>query len=168
VPVPDPRPTSGLPQLPPGFRFGTSTASYQIEGAATEDGKGPSIWDTFSAQPGRIVDGSTGAVACDHYHRYAEDVALMKRLGVGGYRLSVSWPRIQPTGSGPANARGLAFYDRLIDELLANDVQPMVTLYHWDLPQALEDDGSPSTPRSSASGSPTGSSTGCRSTSRTS
>jgi beta-glucosidase len=141
VPVPDSRPTSGLPQLPPGFRFGTSTASYQIEGAATEDGKGPSIWDTFSAQPGRIVDGTSGAVACDHFHRYAEDVALMKRLGVGGYRLSISWPRIQPNGSGPANAKGLAFYDRLIDELLANDVQPMVTLYHWDLPQALEDDG---------------------------
>ncbi|GAA4706083.1 GH1 family beta-glucosidase [Nocardioides conyzicola] len=141
MPVPDHRPTSGLPQLPPGFRFGTSTASYQIEGAATEDGKGPSIWDTFCSQPGRIQDGSSGAVACDHYHRYAEDIALMKQLGVGGYRLSVSWPRIQPNGSGPANAKGLAFYDRLIDELLANDIKPMVTLYHWDLPQALEDDG---------------------------
>ena len=130
-----------LPQLPPGFRFGASTASYQIEGAAAEDGKGPSIWDTFTAEPGRIRDGDTGAVACDHYHRYAEDVALMKRLGLGGYRLSVSWPRIQPSGSGKANRAGLDFYDRLIDELLANDVQPMVTLYHWDLPQALEDDG---------------------------
>ena len=130
-----------LPQLPPGFRFGTSTASYQIEGAASVDGKGPSIWDTFSHEAGRIVDGSTGDEACDHYHRYAEDVALMKQLGAGGYRLSVSWPRIQPTGSGPANAKGLAFYDRLVDELLANDVQPMVTLYHWDLPQALQDDG---------------------------
>ena len=127
--------------LPPGFRFGTSTASYQIEGAAGEDGKGPSIWDTFTAQPGRIVDGSSGAVACDHYHRFREDVALMERLGAGGYRLSLSWPRIQPTGRGPANAAGLDFYDRLLDELLEHGVQPMVTLYHWDLPQALEDDG---------------------------
>jgi beta-glucosidase len=130
-----------LPQLPPGFRFGTSTAAYQIEGAATEDGRGPSIWDTFTAQPGRVSDGSSGAVACDHYHRYAEDVALMKRLGADGYRLSLSWPRIQPTGSGPANEKGLDFYDRLIDTLLEAGIKPMVTLYHWDLPQALEDDG---------------------------
>ncbi|MCW2793848.1 MAG: Beta-glucosidase, partial [Nocardioides sp.] len=130
-----------LPQLPPGFRFGTSTASYQIEGAASEDGRGPSIWDTFTALPGRVSDGSSGAVACDHYHRYAEDVELMKRLGTNGYRLSLSWPRIQPTGCGPANEKGLDFYDRLIDCLLEADVQPMVTLYHWDLPQALEDDG---------------------------
>jgi beta-glucosidase len=130
-----------FPQLPPGFRFGTSTASYQIEGAATEDGKGPSIWDTFAHEPGRIKDGSTGDVSCDHYHRWEEDVALMKRLGAGGYRFSVSWPRIQPNGSGPANAAGLAFYDRLVDRLLEADVRPMVTLYHWDLPQALEDDG---------------------------
>ena len=130
-----------LPQLPPGFRFGTSTAAYQIEGAATEDGKGPSIWDTFTAEDGHVIDHSSGAVACDHYHRYAEDVALMKQLGAGGYRFSVSWPRVQPTGSGPVNAAGLAFYDRLVDELLANGVQPMLTLYHWDLPQALEDDG---------------------------
>jgi beta-glucosidase len=130
-----------LPQLPPGFRFGTSTAAYQIEGAVTEDGRGPSIWDTFAAQPGRIADGTTGAVACDHYHRWEEDVALLKRLGAGGYRFSIAWPRIQPTGSGKANPRGLAFYDRLIDALLEADVQPMVTLYHWDLPQALEDDG---------------------------
>ena len=139
--MPDPRPLTGLPELPPGFRFGTSTASYQIEGAATEGGKGPSIWDTFCAVPGRIKDGSSGDVACDHYHRYAEDVALMRRLGVGGYRLSVSWPRIQPNGTGAPNPEGLGFYDRLLDELLENDVQPMVTLYHWDLPQALEDDG---------------------------
>ncbi len=140
----DPSPASlpaTFPMLPPGFRFGTSTASYQIEGAATEGGKGPSIWDTFAAEPGRIMDGSTGDVACDHYHRFEEDVALMKELGVGGYRLSISWPRIQPTGRGPANEAGLAFYDRLIDCLLAAGIQPMVTLYHWDLPQALEDDG---------------------------
>ncbi|MCW2764534.1 MAG: Beta-glucosidase [Nocardioides sp.] len=137
VPVPD----QSFPALPPAFRFGTSTASYQIEGAATEDGKGPSIWDTFSAQPGRINDGSTGDVACDHYHRYDDDVALMKDLGVGGYRFSLSWPRIQPTGSGQVNQKGLDFYDRLIDSLLNSGVRPMVTLYHWDLPQALEDDG---------------------------
>ena len=134
-------PPQDFPLLPPGFRFGTSTASYQIEGAAAEDGRGPSIWDTFTAEPGRIVDGSTGEVACDHYHRVDEDVALMKELGTGGYRFSIAWPRIQPTGRGPANEKGLAFYDRLIDTLLAHGQQPMVTLYHWDLPQALEDDG---------------------------
>ena len=130
-----------FPQFPQGFRFGTSTASYQIEGAASEDGRGPSIWDTFCERPGAIDDASSGAVACDHYHRFPEDVALMKRLGAEGYRLSMAWPRIQPTGRGPANAAGLAFYDRLIDELLESGIQPMVTLYHWDLPQALEDDG---------------------------
>jgi beta-glucosidase len=129
----------GQPRLPAGFVFGTSTASYQIEGAATEDGKGPSIWDTFAAEPGRIVDGSSGAVACDHYHRYHEDVALMARLGAQGYRFSIAWPRVQPTGSGAVNEAGLAFYDRLVDELLAHDIAPMATLYHWDLPQALED-----------------------------
>lgn len=121
-----------LPQLPPGFRFGASTAAYQIEGAATEDGKGPSIWDTFCAEPGRIVDGSSGAVACDHYHRYVEDVGLMKQLGLHGYRLSMSWPRVRAD---------VGFYDRLIDELLTQGVAPMVTLYHWDLPQDLEDAG---------------------------
>jgi len=131
----------GFPPLPPGFRLGTSTAAYQIEGAASEDGKGASIWDTFTAEPGRVVDGNTGAVTCDHYHRVDEDVELMRRLGVDGYRFSVSWPRIQPTGSGAANAKGLAFYDRLVDRLLEAGIKPMVTLYHWDLPQALEDDG---------------------------
>ncbi len=129
------------PQLPPGFVFGTSTASYQIEGAAEEDGKGPSIWDTFCARPGRIKDGSSGAVACDHYHRHAEDVALMRRLGAQAYRFSISWPRIQPEGTGAPNERGLAFYDRLVDELVGAGIEPMATLYHWDLPQALEDGG---------------------------
>ena len=137
------------PQLPPGFRFGTSTAAYQIEGAVTEDGRGPSIWDTFCAEPGRIKDGSSGAEACDHYHRWQEDVALLRDLGAGGYRFSIAWPRIQPTGTGPANAAGLAFYDRLVDGLLEAGVQPMATLYHWDLPQALQDEGgwfNPDTP----------------------
>jgi beta-glucosidase len=129
------------PQLPPGLIFGTSTSSYQIEGAVAEDGRGPSIWDTFTSQQGRVVDGSTGAVACDHYHRVDEDVALLERLGAPGYRFSIAWPRIQPTGQGAPNAAGLDFYDRLIDRVLAAGVKPMVTLYHWDLPQALEDDG---------------------------
>jgi beta-glucosidase len=130
-----------LPAFPEGFRFGTSTAAYQIEGAVHEGGRGPSVWDTFSAEPGRILDGSTGAVTCDHYHRTAEDVALMERLGTDGYRLSIAWPRIQPTGSGPVNPAGMDFYDRLVDDLLAAGVHPMATLFHWDLPQALEDDG---------------------------
>jgi beta-glucosidase len=134
-------PPPAYPQLPPGFRFGTTTAAYQIEGAADADGKGPSIWDTFTAQPGRIVDGSTGEVACDHYHRVDEDVELIRRLGAGGYRFSISWPRIQPTGRGEPNPAGMDFYDRLIDRLLDAGIQPMATLYHWDLPQALEDDG---------------------------
>jgi beta-glucosidase len=128
-------------RLPAGFVFGTSTASYQIEGAVTEDGRGRSIWDSFCAEPGRIVDASSGAVACDHYHRYREDVALMARLGAPGYRFSIAWPRVQPTGSGSVNEPGLAFYDRLVDELLAHDLAPMATLYHWDLPQPLEDVG---------------------------
>ncbi|GAA2149989.1 GH1 family beta-glucosidase [Nocardioides koreensis] len=139
--MPSPQPPRRFPELPAGFRFGTSTAAYQIEGAATEDGRGPSVWDTFCAQEGRIADGSTGDVACDHYHRYAEDVALMRRLGAGGYRFSLSWPRIQPTGAGAPNEKGLDFYDRLIDCLLESGVEPMVTLFHWDLPQELEDDG---------------------------
>jgi beta-glucosidase len=129
------------PLLPPGFRFGASTAAYQIEGAATADGKGPSIWDTFTHEEGRIRDGSTGDVACDHYHRLDEDLDLMARLGIGGYRFSISWPRVQPTGSGRPNEEGLDFYERLVDGLLLRDIQPMATLYHWDLPQALEDQG---------------------------
>jgi beta-glucosidase len=130
-----------LPRLPEGFRFGASTASYQIEGAVREGGRGPSVWDTFCARPGRVADGSSGEPACDHYHRYVDDVALMRGLGLGGYRFSVAWPRIQPEGSGRANAEGLAFYDRLVDELLAAGIRPMATLFHWDLPQSLEDRG---------------------------
>lgn len=123
------------------FIWGVSTSSYQIEGAASEDGKGPSIWDTYSRQPGRITNNDTGDVACDHYHRYAEDVALMKALGVGAYRFSVSWPRVLPKGRGAANEAGLAFYDRLIDALLEAGIEPWLCLYHWDLPQALGDLG---------------------------
>lgn len=134
-------PPVDTPALPAGFRFGASTASYQIEGAAQTDGRGPSIWDTFAHTPGKILNGDTGDTACDHYHRYAEDVALMARLGLDGYRLSVSWSRVLPEGRGRVNQAGLDFYDRLADELLANGVRPMVTLHHWDLPQALEDQG---------------------------
>jgi beta-glucosidase len=120
------------PRLPADFRFGTATSAFQIEGAVADDGRGPSVWDTFCAEP---------VVACDHYHRVDEDVALLEELGADGYRFSVSWPRVQPTGSGEVNPAGLAFYDRLVDKLLAVGVQPMATLFHWDLPQALEDDG---------------------------
>jgi beta-glucosidase len=138
--------TSAQPALakikfPDGFIWGAATASYQIEGAAWDDGRGPSIWDTFSRTPGRVFAGHTGDVACDHYHRYAEDVAMMGELGLDSYRFSVAWPRIQPDGTGPVNVRGLDFYDRLTDELLGQGIDPVVTLYHWDLPQALEDRG---------------------------
>ncbi|GGM40773.1 GH1 family beta-glucosidase [Dactylosporangium sucinum] len=125
----------------PGFRWGVATSAYQIEGAAAEDGRGPSIWDTFSHTPGAIADGGTGDVACDHYRRLDEDLGLLSRLGVDTYRFSVAWPRVQPTGTGPANPAGLDFYDRLVDGLLARGIDPWLTLYHWDLPQPLEDDG---------------------------
>ncbi|HSO04275.1 MAG TPA: family 1 glycosylhydrolase, partial [Candidatus Limnocylindrales bacterium] len=128
-------------RFPEGFLWGAATAAYQIEGATTEDGRGPSIWDTFSHTPGRVRDGDTGDVAADHYHRYAEDVDLMAALNLGAYRFSISWPRIQPDGRGAVNAAGLAFYDRLVDALLARGISPAVTLYHWDLPQSLEDAG---------------------------
>jgi len=127
--------------LPPGFVWGVSTSSYQIEGAADVDGRGPSIWDVYSRVPGHIANGDTGDVACDHYHRYQEDIALMRDLGVGAYRFSVAWPRVMPTGRGAANEPGLAFYDRLIDGLLAAGIEPWLCLYHWDLPQALQDQG---------------------------
>ncbi|MEV4065558.1 GH1 family beta-glucosidase [Nonomuraea dietziae] len=123
------------------FLWGTATAAYQIEGAADEDGRGASIWDTFARQPGRTRDGHTGDVACDHYHRWPEDLALMSDLGVNAYRFSLSWPRIQPEGSGPVNPKGLDFYDRLVDGLCERGITPLPTLFHWDLPQALEDGG---------------------------
>ena len=128
-------------ELGPNFLWGASTCAYQIEGAATEDGRSPSIWDTFCRQPGKIERGETGDVACDHYHRYKEDVLLMKRLGLDAYRFSISWPRVLPTGKGQANLPGIDFYQRLVDELLAHEIAPWVCFYHWDLPQALQDRG---------------------------
>lgn len=121
--------------------LGTATAAYQVEGAVADDGRGPSIWDTFTRRPGAIADASTGDVAADHYHRLDEDLDLLARLGVRSYRFSVSWPRVLPTGRGVVNAAGLDFYDRLVDGLLERDIEPMATLYHHDLPQSLEDDG---------------------------
>jgi beta-glucosidase len=128
-------------RFPEGFLWGAATASYQIEGAAHEDGRGESIWDRFSRVPGNIVNGDTGDVADDHYHRYESDVELMAELGLQGYRFSVAWPRIFPTGSGPVNQKGLDFYKRLVDKLHSKNITPAVTLYHWDLPQALQDKG---------------------------
>ena len=127
--------------LPSSFVFGVATASYQIEGAVDEDGRGRSIWDTFSHSPGRVHGGETGDVACDHYHRYREDVALMRDLGVGIYRFSIAWPRVLPSGAGRVNPAGLDFYARLVNTLLEAGIEPACTLYHWDLPQALEDLG---------------------------
>jgi beta-glucosidase len=128
-------------RFPPGFLWGAATSAYQIEGAVTTKGLGPSIWDTFCARPGAILDGSSGAVAADHYHRSRDDVTLMADLRLQMYRFSVSWSRIQPTGAGPADQRGLDFYRRLVDDLLAHDIVPNLTLYHWDLPQALQETG---------------------------
>jgi beta-glucosidase len=127
--------------FPPDFCWGVATAAYQIEGAVGEDGRGPSIWDTFSHAPGRVIAGETGDVACDHYHRWPEDLDLIAGLGVSAYRFSIAWPRIQPAGSGPVETRGLAFYRRLMDGLRQRGITPFATLYHWDLPQALEDRG---------------------------
>ncbi len=128
-------------RFPADFTWGAATAAFQIEGATAEGGRGPSIWDTFCAEPGRVANGDTGEVAVDHYHRYPEDVALMSRLGLGAYRFSFAWPRLQPSGSGELNPAGVDFYDRLLDELLAVGIDPVATLYHWDLPQALQDAG---------------------------
>ena len=128
-------------RFPDGFAWGVATASYQNEGAVREDGRSPSIWDTFADTSGKIVDGKTGEVACDHYHRYAEDVDLLADLGVTHYRFSLAWPRLQPDGRSGLNAAGVDFYSRLIEALLERGIQPWVTLYHWDLPQVLEDAG---------------------------
>jgi beta-glucosidase len=130
---------ASMRSFPSGFLWGTATASYQIEGAWDEDGKGESIWDRFAHTPGKIKNGDTGDVALDHYHRYKEDVQLIKALGAKAYRFSISWPRIFPDGTGAPNPKGLEFYSRLADELLANGIEPFATLYHWDLPQALQD-----------------------------
>ena len=129
------------PRFPSGFVWGAATSAYQIEGAVSEDGRGESIWDRFVSIPGNVAGGDTGDVACDGYHRYREDIRLMHELGLTGYRFSISWPRILPVGTGRTNPAGLDFYDRVVDELLANGIEPFPTLYHWDLPQALEDAG---------------------------
>lgn len=126
-------------QFPKGFVWGCATAAYQVEGAAKEDGKGPSVWDTFSHIPGRIQKGHTGDVAADEYHRYKEDIQLLKWMGAKAYRFSVSWPRVLPQGTGAVNEKGMAYYERLVDEQLAQGIQPWMTLFHWDLPQAIED-----------------------------
>lgn len=128
-------------KFPKDFIWGAATASYQVEGAVTEDGKGPSVWDTFSHIPGKVTNNENGDVACDHYHKYKEDVALMKELGLQSYRFSISWPRIFPEGIGEPNPKGFAFYDALVDELLANNIRPYITLFHWDLPEALQQKG---------------------------
>jgi beta-glucosidase len=128
-------------RFPPDFVWGAATAAYQVEGAARAAGRGESIWDRFSHTPGRVQNGDTGDVACDHYHRYRGDVALMADLGLSAYRFSVSWPRVIPSGRGPVDPAGLDFYDRLVDEVLAHGIAPYATLYHWDLPQTLEDAG---------------------------
>ena len=127
--------------FPRDFVWGTATASYQIEGAANEDGRGESVWDRFCATPGKVRNADNGAIACDFYHRYRDDIALMRELGIDSFRFSVAWPRVLPEGRGRVNAKGLDFYDRLVDELLGNGIDPYVTLFHWDTPQLLEDEG---------------------------
>jgi beta-glucosidase len=134
-------PSAFAARFPASFRFGVATAAYQIEGAAREDGRGPSIWDAFSKMPGRVFERHDGDIACDHYHVWEDDLDLMKRLGVDAYRFSVAWPRILPQGRGAVNDKGLAFYDRLVDGLLKRGIEPHATLYHWDLPLALMADG---------------------------
>ena len=128
---------AGLLRFPDNFVWGCSTAAYQVEGAVNEDGRKPSVWDTFSHTPGKTFQGETGDVADDSYHLYKEDVKLLKNLGVGGYRFSISWSRVFPDGTGQPNEKGLAYYQRVVDELLKNNIAPYVTLFHWDLPQAL-------------------------------
>ena len=133
--------TLDISGLPADFCWGAATSSYQIEGAVDEDGRTPSIWDTFAATPGRVANGEDGAVAIDHYHRWREDLDLMAELGLNAYRFSIAWPRVQPDGTGPGNPRGIAFYDRLVDGLLERGITPWATLYHWDLPETLEQAG---------------------------
>jgi beta-glucosidase len=128
-------------RFPPDFLWGAAVSAYQVEGAVDADGRGESIWDRFTATPGKIANGDSGAVACDSYHRYREDVRLIQELGLNAFRFSIAWPRILPAGRGEPNSAGLDFYDRLVDELLAAGIEPFVTLYHWDLPQALEELG---------------------------
>jgi beta-glucosidase len=135
------RATEATAELPANFLWGVATSAYQIEGAVAEDGRTPSIWDTFCRVPGAVIRQENGDVACDHYHRMPQDVELIAGLGVDSYRFSISWPRVQPGGRGPVNAKGLDFYSRLVDELLGKGIKPWVTLYHWDLPQELEDAG---------------------------
>ncbi len=137
--------------FPKNFWWGTATAACQIEGAWNEDGKGESIWDRFSHTSGKIKNGDTADVACDHYHRYRDDIATMRAMNLTSYRFSIAWPRIQPLGSGQPNPKGIDFYSRLVDTLLAAKIRPFVTLYHWDLPQALEDTGGWPNPRYSRS-----------------
>ncbi|GLY05428.1 beta-glucosidase [Actinoplanes sp. NBRC 101535] len=132
---------SELPEVPSGFVWGAATAAYQIEGGVAEDGRGASIWDTFTARPGAVADGTSGAVACDSYHRWRDDVDLLAGLGVDAYRFSIAWPRVIAAGEGEVNKAGLDYYDRLVDALAERGIRPFVTLYHWDLPQALEDSG---------------------------
>ncbi|MGQ0708873.1 MAG: GH1 family beta-glucosidase [Rhodoferax sp.] len=129
------------PLFPPDFAWGVATSAYQIEGAASEGGRGPSIWDRFSHTPGKVLHGDTGDMACDHYHRLEQDLDLIAALGVQAYRFSIAWPRVQPLGHGAWNEEGLAFYDRLVDGLARRGIQAHATLYHWDLPQALQDEG---------------------------
>jgi beta-glucosidase len=135
------QPAEDISRLPTDFVWGVATSAYQIEGAVAEDGRLPSIWDTFSHTAGKVAGGATGDVACDHYHRWRDDIALMKALGVDAYRFSIAWPRVVPGGHGPVNPAGLCFYDRLVDALLEAGISPYPTLYHWDLPQALQDRG---------------------------
>jgi beta-glucosidase len=137
----DRAPAADAGAFPAGFLWGAATAAYQIEGAADEGGRGPSIWDTFCATPGRVYRGDDGRIACDHYHRWAEDLDLIAWLGLGAYRLSLSWARLQPGGRGPLNPTGVGFYRRLLEGLAERNVRPFATLYHWDLPQVLEDEG---------------------------
>ncbi|MGC9974213.1 MAG: GH1 family beta-glucosidase [Gaiellaceae bacterium] len=133
--------TEATTSFPPDFIWGAATAAYQVEGATREDGRGESVWDRFSATKGKVRNGDTGEIACDFYHRYSEDIALMRELGLNALRFSIAWPRVFPHGRGVINQAGLDFYDRLVDELLANGIQPFVTLFHWDTPQVLEDAG---------------------------